>query len=192
MHFFSAMRAAHTTGLTGCGSQQKMSWTWSRPGVCRRIFEGPVNSWNSWSLFSRTQNSWDSFSMHLFVVGDFGWIWWFLFFFCVCVCVHIYRSYSKNPLNHEGHLKDTVMTQFFFFCRGSFRSQKTRWTEPGCHGNFIVCPPCKAVDSPAYLLQPWGGWWGAPCVYKGETIDLAQRKDGTPRDNPPAKDITQQ
>ena len=39
------------------------------------------------------------------------------------------------------------------------------------------------MDLPAYLLQPWGGWWGAPCVFKGETIDLAQRKDGTPRDN---------
>lgn len=49
--------------FTGCSLQQKMSWAWSRPCVCRRL---RMCDWracearNSWSLFP-TKNMWKFF-----------------------------------------------------------------------------------------------------------------------------------
>ena len=59
-------------------------------------------------VFSRTQNSWDSFSMHLFAVGGFGMNLVVPIFFgvCVCVCVCVYIFTGPTRRIHE-IMKDT-------------------------------------------------------------------------------------
>lgn len=124
------------------------------------------------SFFPTQKNMWKFFDASF---NLFGRVWMNLvvpYFFLRMQ--HAYLQVIEESWNHEGHLKD--LRWLCFFCRGSFRSPKqsdsTRFDiqtqilrafirKQGrglARVSWKCLYVCKAVDSPVYLLQPWGGW----------------------------------